>query len=192
MSPFQWDVQEPCRVCMWHKDRWYQQIWQPMDHHRCEKRLNVKAAHNISVLREIRRQRDSGSVPLKSFSERSAEKSQPVWFLFLASFFGLPLAQQINGRRAGDGLELRNETAETKTKRWQAGSQRGWSSRPHSMSIKPPFFAILRLIWNFGKQTWSPKEWRYQTERRVRGGNTCCCCSYGVFWLHVDVWNLWG
>lgn len=52
------------RVSTWHKNQWYQLIWQPMDRSRCEQRLSVKALQNIPSLREIYSQRDTSSMSL--------------------------------------------------------------------------------------------------------------------------------
>lgn len=52
------------RVSTWHKNLWYQLIWQPMDRSRCEQRLSVKALQNIPSLREIYSQRDTSSMSL--------------------------------------------------------------------------------------------------------------------------------
>lgn len=40
-------------VPTWHKNQWYQLIWQRMDRSRCEQRLSVKALQNIPSLRDI-------------------------------------------------------------------------------------------------------------------------------------------
>lgn len=56
------------------KINWYQ-IWQPVDHSRCEQRLSVKASQNIHLLREIRARQGSSSTSLKRLSERSEGKT---------------------------------------------------------------------------------------------------------------------
>lgn len=61
---------------MWHKNQFYQQLWQPMDRSRCEQRLNVKALQNIHLLREIHTQQGMSAVSLKSLPERSEENTE--------------------------------------------------------------------------------------------------------------------
>lgn len=52
------------RVSTWHKNQWYQLIWQPMGRSRCEQRLSVKALQNIPSLRGRYSQRDTSSMSL--------------------------------------------------------------------------------------------------------------------------------
>lgn len=89
----------------------------------------------------------------------------------------LASAQQINGRRAEESFKLCNETAETETKQWQ------------QLNLQVRQFYCL-----FGARArdLDPPESEGTRQRggwRV-GGADIYCCSFGVFWLQVDISNL--
>lgn len=56
------------RASVWHKNRWYQQIWQPVGQSRCKQRLNVKVPQNLHSLKEIH--------TLGVITERSEENTE--------------------------------------------------------------------------------------------------------------------